>query len=141
MATFWTLTIFNKKQRSVQLDCCSGDVTSRMVPTDSTGHALPPPVPAEELCLLPPSQWARYWTQWRKHQKVPCCLCGRWVDLRGSYAGSRALLGPKAQRLLNTRLEDLFYCSACRRKCRKCNKYICDEQIRQRGFCELCRLK
>jgi hypothetical protein len=108
------------------------------VPVDSTGHALPPPVPAEELCLLAPSRWAEYWRHWRRWKKVPCCLCGRWISERSSATGTQRVLHSKATRVLNTRLETLHYCGQCRRKCPKCQCPVPDVQIKQRGSCEKC---
>ncbi len=108
------------------------------VPRESTGHALPPPVPAEQVCRLEPSEWENYWKTWQFRKQEPCCVCGRWVSHKSAYSGPKNILHINVRRRLGSALEELHYCRGCRRKCRKCHKSIPDEQIRQRGFCEIC---
>jgi hypothetical protein len=111
----------------------------KVVPREKNGHPLPPSVPSEQISLLGPREWERWWLETKIQE--PCCVCGIW----GSQfmRSNMKFIHAEVQRTrLNTRLNELFLCKSCKELCKQCRIIIPRPQHEQRsGLCETCQKK
>jgi hypothetical protein len=112
------------------------------IPRESNGHCLPPPVPAEQICLIEPHKWEAWWRATIKftEKQDPCCVCGAWKPRTSLFTSHIQLVHAEVQRTrLNTRLEDLFLCRGCKSTCKRCKMVVPRPQTEKRGcLCEIC---
>lgn len=121
------------------------------IPRESTadavtqGHALPPPVGAEEFCPYSISKWERYWQnaflseEGIHPKKEPCCVCGRWKLQRNMNSILKASISADVLRkAVWSQLESLFACKGCSAACKVCGNPVPKLQVSYFNECLQC---
>jgi hypothetical protein len=114
-------------------------IENKMIPLDTLGHPLPPPVRPEHICRIPKQDWGRWWVSFHNNtleKELDCNLCGLSFPESALNPLERGSVDPSIQRVFNT-LGTVRVCRGCKVSC-ACGRTIIYTQKQQRGVCQVC---